>query len=157
MEKKEKTDDKRKHKRFEVKDGAFTVLSYQPTVMGQIINMSAEGLAVTYKGKRLKESAEIDMFISDAGFYLDQIPVKTVSDHKIAGKFLLSSKKIWQRSMQFGELTDDQQSQLDEFLIHYTSMMTRSEEDRRQFHAPEYTEQDRRHGIDRRDEKNEKE
>ena len=152
MEKKGKTDDKRKHKRFEVKDGAFTVLSYKPTVMGQIINMSEEGLAVTYKGKRIKESAEIDLFISDAGFYLDQIPVKTVSDHKIAGKFLFGSEKIWQRSMQFGALTDDQQSQLDEFLIHYTSMMQRSEEDRRQFHDPGYTEPDRRNGIDRRDE-----
>jgi len=153
MEKKEKTDDKRKHKRFEVKDGAFTVLSYQPTVMGQIINMSTEGVAATYKGKRLKESIEIDLFISDAGFYLDQIPVKTISDHKIAGKFLSGSKKIWQRSMQFGELTDDQKSQLDEFLNLYTSMMQRSGEDRRQFHDHEYAEPDRRNGIDRRDEK----
>ncbi len=153
MEKKGKTDDKRKHKRFDVKDGAYTVLNYQPTVMGQIINMSAEGIAATYKGKRLKKSFEIDLFISDAGFYLDQIPVKTITDHKIAGKFFSGSEKIWQRSMQFGELTDDQQSQLDEFLIHYTSMMQRSREDRRQCHGPEYTGPDRRNGIDRRDEK----
>jgi hypothetical protein len=153
MEKKETTDDKRKHKRFDVKDGAYTVLRYQPTVMGQIINISTEGLAATYKGKRLKESYEIDLFISDAGFYLDQIPVKTVSDHKIAGKFLLSSKKIWQRSMQFGELTDDQKSQMDKFINLYTSMMQRSGEDRRQFHDPEHTEPDRRNRIDRRDEK----
>ena len=154
MEKKEKTDDKRKHKRFEVKDGAYTVLSYKPTVMGQIINVSEKGVAATYKGKRLKKSFEIDLFISDAGFYLEQIPVKTVYDHKIAGKFLFGSEKIWQRSMKFGELTDDQQFQLDEFLKLYTSMMQRSEEDRRQFHEPEYTGPDRRKGIDRRDEKN---
>jgi hypothetical protein len=152
MEKKEKIDEKRKHKRFEVKDGAFTVLNYKPTVMGQIINMSTEGLAVTYKGKRLKKSVEIDLFISDAGFYLDQIPVKTISDHKIAGKFLFGSDKIWQRSMQFSELTDDQKTQLDEFLNLYTSMMKRSEEDRRQFHDPEYTGPDMRNGLDRRDE-----
>jgi len=154
MEEKEKIDDKRKHKRFEVKDGAYTVLSYKPTVMGQIINVSAEGVAATYKGKRLKESFEIDLFISDAGFYLEQIPVKTVSDHKIAGKFLSGSKKIWQRSLQFGELTDDQKSQLDEFINLYTSMMQRSGEDRRQSQDPEYTGPDRRNGIDRRDEKN---
>jgi hypothetical protein len=153
MEKKEKTDDKRKHKRFEVKDGAYTVLSYQPTVMGQIINISEKGVAATYKGKRLKESTEIDLFISDAGFYLEQIPVKTISDLKIAGKFLSGSKKIWQRSLQFGELTDDQKSQLDEFIKLYTSMMLRSEGDRREFQDPEYTEPDRRKGIDRRDEK----
>jgi hypothetical protein len=153
MEKKETTDDKRKHKRFEVKDGAYTVLSYQPTVMGQIINISEKGVAATYKGKRLKESTEIDLFISDAGFYLEQIPVKTISDLKIAGKFLSGSKKIWQRSLQFGELTDDQKSQLDEFIKLYTSMMLRSEGDRREFQDPEYTEPDRRKGIDRRDEK----
>jgi hypothetical protein len=153
MEKKETTDDKRKHKRFDVKDGAYTVLSYQPTVMGQIINISEKGVAATYKGKRLKESTEIDLFISDAGFYLEQIPVKTISDLKIAGKFLSGSKKIWQRSLQFGELTDDQKSQLDEFIKLYTSMMLRSEGDRREFQDPEYTEPDRRKGIDRRDEK----
>ncbi len=132
MEKNEKADELRKHKRFDVKDGAYSVLSYQPTVMGQIINLSMDGLAVTYKGKRLKESNEVDLFISDAGFYIDQIPVKTISDHKLVSKFLFSSKTVWQRSLQFGDLTDDQKSQLDEFLNLYTSMMQRSGEDRTQ-------------------------
>ena len=120
MGKNEKADEQRKHKRFDVKDGAYSVLSYKPTVMGQIVNVSMDGLAVTYKGKRIKESSEVDLFISDAGFYIEQIPVKTISDHKLEGKFLFSSKTVWQRSLQFGDLTDDQKSQLKQFLQLYT-------------------------------------
>jgi len=150
MEKNEKADEPRKHKRFDVKDGAYSVLSYQPTVMGQIINLSMDGLAVTYKGKRLKESNEVDLFISDAGFYIDQIPVKTISDHKLVSKFLFSSKTAWQRSLQFGDLTNDQKSQLKEFLQLYTSMVERSAKERRQLGDPQYSGPERRSGSDRR-------
>ncbi len=73
MGQKDKEADKRKFKRFDVKEGAFVVLSYKPTIMGQIVNMSSNGIAVIYKGKRLSKSSEIDMFIKDAGFYLDHL------------------------------------------------------------------------------------
>jgi len=152
MKKDERADDKRGRKRFDVKDGAYSVLNYNPTVMGQIINMSMDGLAVIYKGKRLKDSFEVDLFISDAGFYLDQIPVKTISDHKLSGKFPFSSKTIWQRSLQFGELTEDQKTQLEHFLQCYTSMIERSEGDRRQFIDSQYNGADRRNGSERRSE-----
>ncbi len=150
MEKDEKKGEKRKHKRFDVKDGAYSVLSYQPTVMGQIVNISLDGLAVTYKGKRLKSSNEVDLFISDAGFYVEQIPVKTISDHKKEGNFFFSSKTIWQRCLQFGDLTADQKAQLKEFLQHYTSMIERSGKDRRQSSEPQYGGQERRTVGDRR-------
>ena len=150
MEKNERTDERRKHKRFGVKDGAYSVLSYNPTVMGQVVNMSMDGLAVTYKGKRLEVSNEVDLFISDAGFYTAQIPVKTISDHKLAGKFLFSSKTIWQRGLQFGDLTNDQKSHLKQFLQRYTLMIMRSERDRRQFQDPRYSGPERRSGVERR-------
>lgn len=150
MEKDAKKDNKRKYKRFDAKDGAYSVLSYHPTVMGQIINISLDGLAVTYKGKRLKESKEVDLFISDAGFYIEQIPVKTISDHKLVEKIFFSSKTVWQRSLQFGELTIDQESQLRQFLKYYTSMIERSEKDRRQAENPQYNGPERRTGGDRR-------
>lgn len=152
MKKDDKADEQRKHKRFDVKDGAYSVLGYKPTVMGQIINMSMDGLAVIYKGKRLKESSEVDLFISDAGFYLDQIPVKTISDHKLSGKFPFSSKTIWQRSMQFGELTEEQKAQMEHFLQYYTSMIERSDKDRRQIKDNQYAGPERRAGSDRRGE-----
>ncbi|MBU0987231.1 MAG: PilZ domain-containing protein [Proteobacteria bacterium] len=150
MEKTEKMTDKRKHKRFQVEEAAFCVLSYQPTIMGQIVNISTEGLAAVYTGKRLKPSTEIDLFISDAGFYLEEIPVKTISDHKVSGKFLFSSKTKWQRSIQFEELTEDQKSDLSRFIKCYTSMIERSGKDRRQFEDPHYNGPERRSGLERR-------
>jgi hypothetical protein len=152
MDKKDKVADKRKFKRFDVKEGAFAVLCYKPTIMGQIINMSINGLGVIYKGKRLPESSQIDMFIKTAGFNLEEIPVKTISDHKIGGKFPFRSANIWHRSIQFGELTDEQKSQLGQFLELYTSMIKRSEDDRRQGQDSAYDGPERRSGTDRRDE-----
>ena len=147
--------EQRKHKRFCVQNGTYAMLKYKPAMMGQITNMSKDGLAIRYIDgeQQLSDSDVLDIFMTDSSFYIEKLPVKTISDHKIAGKFLSGSKKIWQRRMQFGELTDDQRSQMDEFINLYTSMMQRSEEDRRQSHDPEYTEPDRRNGIDRRDEK----
>ena len=150
MEKTENRIEKRKLKRFEVKDGAYSVISFNPTIMAEIVNLSMEGLAVLYKGKRLKASTEVDLFISDAGFYLEQLPVKTVTDHKKAGSFPFSSKTVWQRCIQFGELTDDQKSELKNFLHHYTSMANRSDKDRRDARKPRYSGPERRSGVDRR-------
>lgn len=146
----EKMKDKRRRPRFQVQDGAYTVLGYQPTIMGQIINISTDGLAVIYEGKRLEASAEIDLFISDAGFYLEQIPVKIISDYKVAGGFPFVSKTKWQRSMQFAKLNDDQKSQLEHFIQCYTSMIKRSGKDRRQFDDPQYDGPERRCCVDRR-------
>ncbi|MBU0698170.1 MAG: PilZ domain-containing protein, partial [Proteobacteria bacterium] len=135
---------------FEVQDGAYTVLSYQPTIMGQIVNISTDGLAVVYEGKRLEASTEIDLFISDAGFYLEQIPVKTISDHKVAGGFPFISKTKWQRSIQFEELNDDQKTELERFIQCYASMRKRSDKDRRQCDDPQYDGPERRSCADRR-------
>lgn len=150
MEKQEILSEKRKLKRFDVKDGAFSVISYSPTVMAEIVNLSMEGLAVLYQGKRLKPSTEVDLFISDAGFYLEQLPVKTVADHKRSGAFPFSSKTVWQRCIQFGDLTDAQNAELKKFLEHYTSMVKRSGKDRRDVRGHRYEGPERRSGADRR-------
>jgi len=150
MGQKDKEADKRKFKRFDVKEGAFAVLRYKPTIMGQIVNMSSNGIAVIYKGKRLSKSSEIDMFIKDAGFYLDEIPVKTISDHKIGGRFPFRSESLWHRSIQFGELSEEQESQIAHFLEYYTAMIKRSDGNRRQGGDPNYDGPERRSGADRR-------
>ncbi len=40
--------EQRKHKRFYVKNGTYAMLKYKPTLMGQITNMSKDGLAIRY-------------------------------------------------------------------------------------------------------------
>jgi len=147
----EKTVEKRKHKRFKVRSGAYTVLNYDPPIMAQLINMSKDGIAVRYtsEGEQLGASPEIDIFKADVGFYLNKIPVKTISESKISGAFPSTSKTIWQRSLQFGDLTDKQLSQLDHFIQNYTMIM-RSDRDRRQLQDPQYSGPERRSGIERR-------
>ena len=148
--------ERRKHKRFKVQIGTFAVLGGPPwphsTKVGQIIDIGRDGLAfhyVTSEGGS-NGSFELGILFAYHGFYCDKVPVKTISDHKLVGKFLFSSKTIWQRSLQFGDLTNDQKSQLKQFLQHYTSMVERSEKERRQLSDPQYSGPERRSGSDRR-------
>lgn len=108
------------------------MFSYKPAEMGQIINMSRDGLAVRYsiKGQQLSETSELDIFIVDSHFYFGKIQVKTISDFELPGKHPLGSKKTRQRCFQFGEIKSSQLFQLDYFLENYT-IGRRSGKDRR--------------------------
>lgn len=147
----EKTVERRKHKRFKVRSGAYTVLNYDPPIMGQLINMSKDGIAVLYtiEKEQLSASSEIDIFRADVGFYLNKIPVKTISESKISGELPPTSKTIWQRGLQFGSLTNNQLSRLDHFIQNHTMIM-RSDKDRRQFQDPQYSGPERRGALERR-------
>ncbi len=143
--------EQRKHKRFQVKDGAYTVLRYKPVKMGKIINMSRDGLAVYYPsdGQQMtSETSELDIFIIDSYYYIEKIQVKTISDFELADKHPFSSKKIRQRCFQFGKTRSSQLFYLDYFLENFT-MPRRSNKDRRQLDAYQCDTPERRNGIER--------
>ena len=111
-----------KHQGIQINDGASAVLSYKPTKMGRIINMSRDGLAVRYTsmGAQLSETSELDIFIIDSHFYIGKMQVRTTSDFELTDKHPFGSKKIRQRCFQFRELKPCQLFQLDYFLENYT-------------------------------------
>lgn len=125
--------EQRKHKRFAVEDDVYAVLKYKPTKIGQIINMSKDGLAVRYScnGQQLSESSELDIFIIDSNFYIEKIQVKIIYDFEIADKSPFSSPKNRQRCFQFGQIKSNQLFQLDYLLQNYTKERC-PDKDRRQ-------------------------
>jgi hypothetical protein len=118
--------ERRKHKRFKVQIGAFAVLGGPPwphsTKVGQIIDLSRDGLAfhyVTSEGGS-NGSFELGILLAYHGFYCDKVPVKTISDFEVADKPRISSIATRRRSVQFGELTPHQISQLEYFIQSHT-------------------------------------
>jgi CheY-like chemotaxis protein len=118
--------EQRRYARFQVPGlRAYAVLRRnwpRPPIMGDIIDIGSGGLSFRYTavGKQPIQSSELDILLTDGSFYLNKVPLKTVSDLEIEGD---ASDGITARRccVQFGDLTDDQTSDLRYFIRNYTS------------------------------------
>jgi len=122
MRNKEKFIERRKHKRFKVKGGAFAVSTSDCKNLGQIKDISKGGLAFQFieNGEQAKGSIEIEIFSTVGDFYLKKLPVKTVLDFEVDNTVSSNSMPMRQWSMQFVELNYFQKLLLDFFLQKYT-------------------------------------
>jgi len=122
MKNTERPFEKRSHNRLQAKDGLYAIIKYKPTIFGQIINISKDGMAVRYSsnGQQSRMPSELDVFIIDSNFYIEKIQIKIVSDFEIGDKSPFSSQKNGQRCFQFGEMKSSQLFQLDYLLQNYT-------------------------------------
>ena len=122
MKNTERPFEKRSHNRLQAKDGLYAIIKYKPTIFGQIINISKDGMAVRYSnnGQQSRMPSELDVFIIDSNFYIEKIQIKIVSDFEIGDKSPFSSQKNRQRCFQFGEMKSSQLFQLDYLLQNYT-------------------------------------
>lgn len=115
--------ERRKDKRFGAKLGTFIVLRPDYTKLGQIIDVSAGGLAFRYMAGETSavHSAEMDIFAGSNGFHLPGIPFETVSDLETGRDIPFTSIAMRRRSVKFGELTESQASELRHFIRNYTT------------------------------------
>jgi hypothetical protein len=113
--------ERRKHKRFQVQNGAFVVLTPSDTKVGRIMDISMSGLAFHYIGteKTSNESTEISIFSADCGFYLYRIPCETVVNLKAYASHS-APISIRRCGIQFGDLTPDRVFRLEHFIHKYT-------------------------------------
>ncbi len=108
--------ERRRHKRFMIKDKAFAADS---TRMGQIVDLSMGGLSFNYPElhKKPKKASAIDIFVRDNGFFLSDLPVTMVSDNKMAdGDLDPPIPALRRRRVRFEELNQEQKFQLEYFL-----------------------------------------
>jgi len=126
-DKRKEVDERRKHKRFRVQSGAFTVLTafswpHSTQKLGQIIDISMGGLAFSYiASEELPNvSLELSIFLAGNRFHLRSIPFETISDAE-TNEVPFSSITMKRSGVQFGELTPDQISQLKYFIRNHTT------------------------------------
>jgi len=110
--------ERRKDKRFKLKEPVFAILYSAPTKTAQVVDISRGGLALRYVKSEEGSSVidKLDIFKSDFSFYMDNIKAKTVSDIAVVGEKINSSKEIRRCGLQFEDLTKSQISQLESFI-----------------------------------------
>ena len=116
--------EQRQFRRFFVDDRAFACLRPHFVKLGKIKNISRGGLAFEYlcdEGCK-EDSSELDIFLSGNRFYLPKMPCKVVYDFQ-TGEDLTPMSTFQDRrcGMQFGELTEEQESKLRLFLDDYST------------------------------------
>ena len=119
----EKRVERREHKRFVVQEGVYALLKSNSSKLGQIKNISRGGLAFSYivDEEQNHDSFKVDIFISNLGYCLKDIPSKKISDFHVDNKLPFSTFSIRQVGIQFNELNHNQLSQLDNFIRDHTT------------------------------------
>lgn len=115
--------EKRKHKRFKAKEGAFAAVTSGDIKIGQIKNISKGGLAFQYidNSEPSSGSVQIEIFSVAKDFYLKKSSAIVVRDSEVDSTVPLSSLPMRELVVQFGEMGSNQMYILDCFLQKYTT------------------------------------
>lgn len=153
---------RRKWKRYKIKGGAI-VFIHKPRLieigkpklikLGPVIDISMGGLAVQFvKTKtRLTDSETVSISIPATSVNLGPLNYKIISERTIAS--LPNGKFIYNRCLEFTNLTSIQKLQLETFIRKHTFNILkdrRSGKDRRQLDSNIDYPDDRRSGLERR-------
>ncbi len=116
-----RTVERRRNKRYKAVEGAYAAISPNSHKLGQIIDLSMGGLSFKYidtsnderDSERISEDA---IFLSSMGYYVGDLPFKTVSDYEVTNAPSFSSMKVRKRHLKFTDLTFKQLFDLDYYL-----------------------------------------
>ena len=117
----EKTLEKRKDRRYKAIDGAYVAISPNSNKLGQITDISMGGLCFKYfdtsKGDQNSGTQqEESIFLSSMGYYVGDLPFKTISDYEVTNEPSFSLIKVRKRHVQFTGLSFKQLFDLDYYL-----------------------------------------
>ena len=116
-----RTVERRKHKRYKAVEGAYAAISPNSHKLGQVIDISMGGLSFKYIDTTsddvdFEQPPEETIFLSSMGYYVGDLPFKTISDYEITNAPSFSSMKIRKRHVQFADLSFKQLFDLDYYL-----------------------------------------
>ena len=114
--------ERRQRKRFKAIDGAFAALVNHNSKLGQIKDISTDGLSFCYIDDHAQtdDAPELKIILGNRGLYLDKVPFKKIFDFEIVNEYSFSSIKMRQIGLQFGVLTPEQQHRLNNFIQKHT-------------------------------------
>ena len=110
--------ERRKHKRFQVPQGAFVTLGPRGGVLGKIVDISVSGVAFGYIDckKPSKGLDELDILFMDSGFSLRKVQFKTMWNSEIPNEIPFNYEPMRRSGVQFKELKPNQASELKCFI-----------------------------------------
>lgn len=119
-----RTIERRRNKRYKAVEGAYAAISPKSQKLGQIIDLSMGGLSFKYidtsneeqESDRVHKITDETIFLSSMGYYVGDLPFKTISDYEITNTPSFSSMKVRKRHVQFTDLSFKQLFDLDYYL-----------------------------------------
>jgi hypothetical protein len=125
------TAERRKHERLQIKTKTFAAF-FGPNSnrkIGEIINMSAGGMAFRYLNYEKEpygiissdKPVEVDIFWQGDGYSLGKVPIKTISDSLISRISPVSLIAMRYCRLKFTELTPFQELLLKRFIKNHSS------------------------------------
>jgi hypothetical protein len=117
-----RTVERRKNKRYKAVEGAYAAISPHSHKLGQIIDVSMGGLSFKYIDTSGDDDTENDnlpeetIFLSSMGYYVGDLPFKTIADYEVTNAPSFSSMKVRKRHVQFTDLSFKQLFDLDYYL-----------------------------------------
>jgi hypothetical protein len=116
-----RTVERRKNKRYKAVEGAYAAISPNSHKLGQIIDVSMGGLSFKYIDTATDDTdsdslQDETIFLSSMGYYVGDLPFKTVSDYELNDAPSFSSMKVRKRHVQFTDLSFKQLFDLDYYL-----------------------------------------
>ena len=114
--------DRRRKKRYQVKEGTYAALINANNKLGQIKDISLVELSFRYidSNEQNHPESELKSILARSGLIMDDLPYEPVSDFEVDDEYTFSSVKMRQMHLAFGELTPQQLSQLDLFILNHT-------------------------------------
>ncbi len=121
-EKARRVSERRRKKRYKAQKGAFAALVNGTQRLGQIKDISLVGLSFRYIDSRDKASSKgvLKILLAGGGLFMDNLPFKPVLDVELENSSPFSSVKMRQMHIAFGDLSPQQLTQLDEFILNHT-------------------------------------
>lgn len=112
--------ERREHKRYQVHNGTYVALGPPYGKVGPMIDISLGGLSFEYADRREQtDESHINIFLTEANFYLEKVPIKTILDFEVANTLAPSAAATRRCGLQFEDLTPDQASKIDFFIQNY--------------------------------------
>lgn len=116
-----RTLERRRNKRFQAVEGAYAAISPNSQILGQIIDISMGGICFKYidssdEDKDEHPQREESIFLSSMGYYVGDLPFRTVSDYQVVNAPSFSSMKVRKKHVQFIDLSFKQLFDLDHYL-----------------------------------------
>ena len=116
-----RTIERRRNKRYKAVEGAYAAISPNSHKLGQIIDISMGGLCFKYidtavSSETTNQSREEAIFLSSMGYYVGDLPFKTIADYEVTDTPSFSSMKVRKRHVRFTDLTFKQLFDLDYYL-----------------------------------------
>ena len=84
--------ERRKHTRYSIKNGAYATISPDSTKIGQILDIGMAGLAFKYidtkhvknENNDYENNSQETLFLSSMGYYVGDLDFKTVADYEVS-------------------------------------------------------------------------